>query len=168
MPVLINGTTGISGAPLQRGTAVASTSGANIDFTGIPSWVSRITIMFANVRKSSTSAPLFQMIVAGTPVTSGYLGTGISVSTAANATLYTTGFGIRALGSTDVLHGSLVLTLVDTSNTWTASGAFGLSNVAVAFTVGGSIALSGTVTGVRITTTGSDTYNQGTINIIYE
>jgi hypothetical protein len=34
---------------IVSGTAVASTSGTSIDFTGIPSWVKRITVMFNGV-----------------------------------------------------------------------------------------------------------------------
>ena len=33
-------------------TAVASTSGTSIDFTGLPSWVKRITVMFVGVSTS--------------------------------------------------------------------------------------------------------------------
>ena len=32
--------------PLTLGTAVASTSGTSIDFSSIPSWVKRVTVMF--------------------------------------------------------------------------------------------------------------------------
>lgn len=57
----ITGTTGtFSGAvqasgvatniyPLVAATAVASTSGTSIDFTGIPAWVRRVTVMFNGV-----------------------------------------------------------------------------------------------------------------------
>jgi hypothetical protein len=43
-----DGTTTIA-APsniIKSGTAVASTSGTSIDFTSIPSWVKRVTVMF--------------------------------------------------------------------------------------------------------------------------
>jgi len=48
----IAGTYTLAGTPtagaslITSGTAVASTSGTSIDFTGIPSWVKRITVMF--------------------------------------------------------------------------------------------------------------------------
>jgi len=41
-----------SRAQLQRivqATAVASTSGTSIDFTGLPSWIKRVTVMFSGV-----------------------------------------------------------------------------------------------------------------------
>ena len=42
----------IQGGAVTSGTAVASTSGTAIDFTSIPSWVKRITVMFSGVSTS--------------------------------------------------------------------------------------------------------------------
>ena len=44
----VTGTLLISGqaSAITSATAVASTSGTSIDYTGIPSWVKRITVMF--------------------------------------------------------------------------------------------------------------------------
>ena len=58
-------------APIVSGTAVASTSGTSIDFTGIPSWVKRITVMLNGVSTSGTSIVQVQ-IGSGSPTTSGY------------------------------------------------------------------------------------------------
>lgn len=169
MAVTINGTTGITGAPLNSGTAVASTSGTSIDFTGIPSWVKRITVSLSNVRKSSTSSPLLQLMISSGAVATGYLGAGTSAGASVASSNYTTGFGIRATSSADVVHGAYVLMLISSvSNTWAATGMFGASSSTVTYISGGSVSLSGVLTGVRFTTTGADTYNQGTINIIYE
>jgi hypothetical protein len=51
---------GMSSA-LVAGTAVATTSGTSIDFTSIPSWVKRITVMFNAVSTNSTSLPQIQL-----------------------------------------------------------------------------------------------------------
>ena len=62
-----NGTTKLTVAStgaygqLVSGTAVASTSGTSIDFTGIPSWVKRITVMFNGVSTSGTSFKQIQI-----------------------------------------------------------------------------------------------------------
>lgn len=58
--------------PLTQGTSQASTSGTAIDFTGIPSWVKRITVMFSGVSTNGTSVPQIQ-VGAGSVTTSGYL-----------------------------------------------------------------------------------------------
>jgi hypothetical protein len=58
---------------IVRATAVASTSGTSIDFTGIPAWVERITVMFAGVSLSGTSAILIQGGNSGGVVSTGYI-----------------------------------------------------------------------------------------------
>jgi hypothetical protein len=150
--------------PLTSGTAIASTSGTSIDFTGIPSWAKRITVMFQGVSTNGTSVPLVQ-IGAGSVTTSGYLGSSANAGAQAN---YTTGFGIQSALATNVRHGVMTLTLV-TGNTWVANGVFGLSDSANFIATGGSIALGGTLDRVRITTVnGTDTFDAGTINLLWE
>lgn len=148
-------------------TAVASTSGTSIDFTGLPAWVKRITVMFSGVSTSGTSTKLVQ-IGSGSIVTTGYLSTGSSIGSAsAGSTNSTTGFLIYSNAATDLISGTMILNLVS-GNTWIYS----LS--AKSFTTGsvvggGDITLSGVLDRVRITTTnGTDTFDAGTINILYE
>ena len=45
---------------LTQATSV-SASGTSVDFTGIPSWAKRITVMLAGVSGSGTSVILFQL-----------------------------------------------------------------------------------------------------------
>lgn len=59
---------------LTSGTAVATTSGTSIDFTGIPSWAKKITVMFSAVSTNGTS-PIQVQIGAGSVSNSGYVGT---------------------------------------------------------------------------------------------
>jgi hypothetical protein len=158
-------TTGV----ITSGTAVASTSGTNIDFTGIPSWVKRITVMFDSVSTSGSSVLLVQ-VGSGSVTTSGYLGSsgvmnGGNVSTVNNNTA---GFGVFNNAAVSIVYGTVVLTLVG-SNTWVASGTQGYSANVYAGVTGGRVALSGTLDRVRITTVnGTDTFDAGSINILYE
>ncbi len=157
---------GINSA-IVSGTSQASTSGTSIDFTGIPSWVKRITVMFNGVSTNGTSNYLVQ-IGDGSVNTTGYssVGTGMD-GTGVSITAYTTGFGIRSTVATYVISGQVVLTLV-TSNTWVASGVLSTS-LPLTFTTSGTKALSSTLDRVRITTVnGTDTFDAGSINILYE
>lgn len=156
---------GITGS-LKSATAQASTSGTSIDFTSIPSGVKRITVMFNSVSSNGTSNLLVQL-GSGSVTTSGYLGSG-SNSTG-GAVNYTSGFGSNLFNiSTAVLHGSIVFSLL-TSNTWSANGSLARSDGAAVGTVAGTVPLSGTLDRVRITTVnGTDTFDAGTINLIYE
>ncbi len=157
---------GINSA-IVSGTSQASTSGTSIDFTGIPSWVRRVTVMFNGVSTNGTSNYLVQ-IGDGSVNTTGYssVGTGMD-GTGVSITAYTTGFGIRSTVATYVISGQVVLTLV-TSNTWVASGVLSTS-LPLTFTTSGTKALSSTLDRVRITTVnGTDTFDAGSINILYE
>ena len=153
---------------LTSGTVQASTSGTSIDFTGIPSWAKRITVMFDSVSTNGSSVLLVQ-VGAGSVTASGYLGSaGVGVNTASsNVSNYTTGFGVFNNGAGAIVYGAVVLSLVN-GNTWVASGTQGFNNVYIGVT-GGRIALGGTLDRVRITTVnGTDTFDAGSINIMYE
>ena len=148
-------------------TAVASTSGTSIDFTSIPSWVKKITVMLTGVSTNGTSNPLIQIGTSGTPTTSGYLGSANNASGASYVN-YTTGFGIASGNAANLLHGAMVLYSV-TGNTWIASHSVGVSGATAASCGGGSVTLGGTLNMVRITTVnGTDTFDAGSINILYE
>lgn len=179
MSVVIDGTTGIINPsntategrlyPLVSGTAVASTSGTSIDFTGVPSWVKRITVLFNGVSTSGTSHYLVQ-IGSGSVQTTAYSGAGSSVPGGTPSTVNsTTGFLIfNQEGATQASSGSVVLNLI-TANTWIASGVLGQDNNTRTFILGGKTALSGSLDRVRITTVnGTDTFDAGSINILYE
>ena len=58
--------------PLTLATAQNSTSGTSIDFTSIPSWVKRITVMFSSVSTSGSSNPLIQIGDSGGIENTGY------------------------------------------------------------------------------------------------
>jgi len=164
-----NGTTWVSSAPaaypLTSGTAVASTSGTSIDFTSIPSWVKRITVNFSGVSTNGSSNYMIQL-GSTTFTTSGYLG---GVSHTASASYNSTGFNIyNSATAASLQFGSVVLTLL-TGNTWVESGILMSSTQDTANPSGGSIDLGGTLDRVRITTVnGTDTFDAGTINILYE
>jgi hypothetical protein len=151
--------------PLTSGTAIASTSGTALDFTSIPSWVKRMTVMFDSVSTSGTSHPLIQ-IGAGSITSSGYTARGSYIAGAAvSETTYTTGFGIFGGTASNTYTGHLVLTNVS-GNIWVCSSVIG--GAATWFSTG-VVTLGGTLDRVRITTVGgTDTFDAGSINILYE
>jgi hypothetical protein len=179
MTVTINGSAGVttnSGAvydSLQRGTAV-SASGTSVDFTSIPSWVRRITVMLSGVSLSGTSNYVFQ-IGAGSIANTGYLSGAASVSTTTSSTtngsnavttyIVTGGYTSTAAS---VASGHAIFTNIS-GNTWVATGILYADGAGRMAYFGGNITLSGTLDRVRITTiNGTDTFDAGTINIIYE
>lgn len=154
---------------LTSGTAVTA-SGTSVNFTGIPSTVKRITVMCKGLSTNGGSIPQIQIGTSGGIQTSGYVGatwTGNTTNTAhASGYLIT---GNAALNY--VVESICVLTLIDSATgSWMCSINGGLSVAAiVAFVGAGSKSLSGVLDRVRITTVnGTDTFDAGTINILWE
>lgn len=162
----------VSGEALLVGRALTlmtnqnSTSGTSIDFTGIPSWANRITVMFNGVSTNGGSNTQIQ-IGSGAIETTGYSSTSSAVSTAAAVTSSNTGMVIYDNGAADIVSGHMVLTKLD-GNTWVSShsvkGGVGYSSFG-----GGDKTLSAVLDRIRVTTVnGTDTFDAGSINIMYE
>jgi hypothetical protein len=153
---------------LVQGTAQASTSGTSITFTGIPSWVKRITVLFNGMSTSGTSPKLIQ-IGSGSVTSTGYTSTGIITNNTSGTSggNSTAGFIIYNVIATDVISGSMTLYSVS-SNTWVSSHVVKNSTFQ-SCTGGGDVTLSGALDRVVITTVnGTDTFDAGSINILYE
>ena len=162
-----NGTVGL----LVSGTAVASTSGTSIDFTGLPATVRRITVMFSGFSTSGTSVPLIQLGDSGGVENTGYAsGTSIISASAVSSAVYTTGFGLStglqaAAGTYQALA---VIAKID-GNTWNFSGSMNRTDTGAGGIGNGTKTLSDVLTQIRITTVnGTDTFDAGSINILYE
>ena len=183
MAVVIDGSNGISSPdyevdgvtgqiyPIVRGAAVASTSGTSVDFTGIPSWVKRITVMFNGVSTNGSSLLRVQL-GSGSVTTSGYLGASVGPTQSQTTTgvQFASGFDVQpfSASASSVYVGTVVFTLV-TSNTWSCFGIVTQTGSVTAAVLGGAIPLGGTLDRVRITTVnGTDLFDAGSINIMYE
>jgi hypothetical protein len=158
--------------PLTSGTAVASTSGTALDFTGIPSWVKRITVMFSGVSTNGTGGFFVQLGTASGIETSGYAGSTLySTSATPTAANMSSGFGV-AVSSTlasNVLNGVITIALVNAStNTWAEQGTLGGSDNNYIHISAGVKSLAGTLSQVRITGGGTNTFDAGSINILFE
>ena len=151
--------------PLVSDTS-KSLTGTAVDFTSIPSWVKRITLSVSGMSTSASTPPLVQLGTSGGVVTTGYLGpsTTFTSGSAVTVTAFTTGL---SLGSTVIAANSYygIITIANiTGNTWVMTATLG-SNATQIIVSSSSIALSGTLTTVRI---GTATLDAGTANILYE
>jgi hypothetical protein len=158
---------GVAMPRMVLSTAQNTTSGTSIDFTSIPSWVKRITVMLNGVSTNGGSVVQVQL-GSGSVTASGY---NAAAAYAANGTAiisaaYSSGFGTVYNGAADIRHGAMTLTNIS-GNTWVAAGT--LIAAAGVVSMAGSIALSGTLDRLRITTVnGTDTFDAGSVNILYE
>jgi hypothetical protein len=168
------GTVAVQGVStnIVSGTVVASTSGTSIDFTSIPSWVKRITVMFNSISLTGTSPIILQLGDSGGVETSGYVGAVANLTSGANViTNFNTGFMLHDVpGSGQNFSGMAILSLLSSSsNIWTESCNFGTDANGRINVSGGSKSLSATLDRIRLTTVGgSDTFDAGSINILYE
>lgn len=143
-----------------------STSGTSIDFTSIPSTVTRITVMLNGVSTSGTSNVMLQLGDSGGIETSGYAGTVFEAGVYGN---FTTGFRDDLANASAVRHVQYDLVLMDAStNTWSCKFILGSTGANSGRAGCGHKSLSATLDRVRITTVGgTDTFDAGTINISY-
>ena len=158
----------IQGGSITSGTAVASTSGTSIDFTSIPSWVKRITVMFNAVSTTGSSDLTVQLGTSGGVTTSGYRG---AAQRGTGAISDTNGFNVTStIASSTLMNGSITITSLDSANNiWAQSGVLGHSDGAAVAQSGGSVTLASALTRVRLTTVGgTDTFDAGSVNILYE
>jgi hypothetical protein len=156
------------GSALISQTAQSAT-GTSIDFTGIPSWVKRITVMFSGVSTTGTSVPLIQLGDSGGIETTGYLSSASTVGSTAISASFTTGVGIIHTNAAANIFSGIATFANITGNTWVASGVLSRDDSDRTQVFGGQKSLSGALDRIRITTVnGTDTFDAGTINIIYE
>lgn len=159
----------------QRGsilaTEQATTSGTEKDFT-IPSWAKKIVIQFVGVSTSGTNDLFIRLGDGGGIEDTGYTSKVLMLATSGTtAEDETTAFIAGQLAASSVLHGTITLTLEDAAGfTWVSTGILNYSDATTQMALSsGSKSLSAALTTVRITTDGgTDTFDAGAVNVLYE
>lgn len=158
-----------NGGAITLAAAQATTSGTSVDFTGIPSWAKRITVMFNEVSISGASHLLIRLGTSGGFESSGYESQTAVVNTASNTANSTAGFIIYGNLAAKELSGIMTISNLS-GNIWTASGTFsslgGTNSVSIS---GGKKQTSSVLDRIQIlASNGTDTFDLGSINIMYE
>ena len=186
MTITLNGTTGITNtgalsvtgittlgalgsSVITSGTAVAPTTGTAVDFTGIPSWVKRVTVLMNDVSLTGSEYLIIRLGTAsGILSTAVYFSMTSAITTAgvASAVNFTTSFGIQSGNASNSLNGQFIISNI-TGNTWVLSGTYTQNTSTMGFATG-RVTIPSVLTQLRITNGGSDTFDAGTINILYE
>jgi hypothetical protein len=153
--------------PMTLATAQASTSGTAIDFTGIPSWVKRVTVMLNGISTNGGDDVILR-VGSGSFASSGYAGSSGYFGSPVAVERRTDSFGVCETDSNQITHGNLILCTLG-SNVWAYSSVVGRSTTDYVLCAAGSVTLGGSLDRLRITTTGgTDTFDAGSINIMYE
>lgn len=171
VPFSTNGTTYTATQKITAMTAVAA-SGTSIDFSSIPSWVKRITVAVSGLSTNGTSGIIIQLGASAGVENTGYSGAVSFLPAASGVGNLSSGFLFPQSGTGGaaayVYHGVAQLVLL-TGTTWVCSGQFGQSDSALFNAVAGSKAVASVLTTVRITTAGgANTFDAGTVNVLYE
>jgi hypothetical protein len=159
---------------LRAKTAQSASGAASYDFTSIPSWVTRITVMIAGLSTNGISPYLVQLGDSGGIEATGYLGSVVVLQdvTAVSGANITTGIGLApvSVSAGTTYHGTVTLNLLNSvTNTWVASVVGGVSNAAASFVGSFSKSTSATLDRIRITTAGgTDLFDNGSLNVLYE
>jgi hypothetical protein len=129
--------------------------------------------MFSGVSTNGSSNICIQLGTSGGIVSSGYLGSGgyLQPSNTTSTTLATAQFLVSAnVASSTVFHGVATLTLLNSStNLWAFQSNGARSDGPANIFGAGSVTLSGVLTTVRTNMqNGTDTFDAGSINILYE
>ena len=132
--------------------------------------MNRITIVLQGVSTTGTSI-IELRIGSGSIVATGYSGGAVytvNITATGGAVTQTTGFQVPGISAGNIRSG--VYTLINISgNIWVASGCGGFSEVAASWQGGGKLTLGGTLDRVRLTTVnGTDTFDAGSVIILYE
>jgi hypothetical protein len=165
----------IAGTPsgvgtLTSGTAQSLTTAA-VNFTSIPSWAKRITIMCTGLSTNGTSPPLIQLGTGATPTyaTTGYIGTTDMWQSVVSVTSISSGINLfgTAVAAASTYQGCITLTLMS-GNTWFATFVGSQTDSARLALTTASISLSGTLTAIRFYINGTQVFDAGSANIMYE
>lgn len=141
------------------------------DFTGIPDWVSVVTVMMEGHDASGTSNGLVQIGDAGGIEASGYVGGAAYDDTGGGDGAITQSTGIALLSTGSPLSFSITLRRMDSGGLrWAAIGTYYTDTTndrhGSTFSVK---TLTARLDRIRITTAnGSDTIDAGDVNIMYE
>ena len=154
---------------LNTSTPVTSSGVTSIDFVGFPSGVKRITTMFSGVSTNTTS-DIILLVGSTTYVTTGY-SSSVGIINGANTCridgISTGLLLVDGMSSTLAMNGLYTLVTLG-SNIWAGNGVLGAGGQFAASSAG-RIALANTLDRIRITTTaGTDTFDGGTINVLFE
>lgn len=158
----------ITSSTAQTGTG----SNTVFNFTSIPSWVKRITVIFSSVSTNGTSNMTVRLGTSSGVETTSYASVYSNVgAAAAGSTANTNGFTIGNGAATDVLNGMMSIVQINT-NIWVAAGQFAWGTTPATSAVSGTKTLGGTLDRVQITTVASpavDTFDTSSvINVFYE
>jgi len=148
-------------------TEQVTTSGTAFDFTGIPPGIKRMRLSFSDVGLSGSDSLLVQLGYSGGFEATGYISSSGLVRNGATSdvTAETTGFHVYI--NSNNFTGIVQFERMNSSHLWVSSH-HGRTTTTRSQVGGGDKTLSGELTQLRVTRSGTDTFDSGSINLSYE
>jgi len=158
-----------AGGGITRGTAVATTSGTTADFTSLPATIKRLSFILNGVSTNGTSDLVLRIGDSGGLEATGYSGgSGDINGTAASMNSETTGVLVRTSPAAARTYSGIITFANVSGNIWVASGTV-VSDSGSANMIASTKTLTGTLDRITITTSGgANTFDAGSVNIMYE
>ena len=146
------------------------TTNTSLDFTSLPSWIKKITVMFNGVSLSSTAQILVQLGDSGGIESTSYVSSSAQArdALASIGGTSTAGFLIyQGSGGGNNATGIMTICLIS-GTTWISSHSASNTAASSGISGGGTKTLSDTLTQIRITSTSTDTFDAGSVNLLLE
>lgn len=158
---------------IHRSSAIATQSGAFKDFSGIPSWARRVTLLLYGVSTTGASDLLIQLGSSATPLSSGYINCQSIFSWASGIIGATSAAGVPIYNNSAsyLWTGRIVMDLLEPGlHNWIVTATLNNTQVAPSSVVSSGLApLTAALTMVRLTTaSGVPTFDGGYASISWE
>ena len=148
-------------------TQQTTTSGTQFDFTGLPAGINEIVVHFDSVSLTGTDHLIVQLGTSSGVDAASYVSTSLFIAGGSNgqSANSTSGFAVFIGGAANIHSGQMVIRRMS-GNKWTQSHAGHTGSIS-ACSGGGVKTLSAELDRIRITRTGTDTFDAGAVNISY-
>ena len=137
-----------------------------VDFTSIPAWADRVTVMFTELSTNGTFNPIIQ-IGDSAFKTTGYAGSQTLLTAGVATSNLSTGFQIGGAAAASFRNGFFTIVRRG-SNTWVASGTTGFSDSAGIAVTAGYVELTGALERIRFSAGGTDQFDNGALSVLIE
>lgn len=158
------GTTAAWDDPVKVSASQAATGAVPLAFNDIPAWANVIIVALNNVSLSGTDDLIVQLGTSSSFVSTGYEGGAVYLGANILAVTSTSGFMVRLSVDTRAAVGSMTISRLS-GNTWVASHSCFVVGGPGGSIGAGSIALDAALTQLRVTVTGPDSFDTGTVSV---
>lgn len=159
------------GTTTTSGTPITTNGAAAYEFTTVPAWAKKVTLLLRNVSVTGAVSGWFrlQLGTSGGYVTSSYTSTVTAInSTAATASGFDNiGFmPAFSVADAELYSGTISFSEIET-NVWVMSSNLKASTTRMCFG-SGDVSLGAELTSIKLAILSAGTFDGGTINVLYE